>query len=187
MEGNNEKGRCDNEKRLISTKPSRPAVLDGVADARALIATWHVTYSTAFLLQHHLYRRSICPRNIRKTFPVLVGHRHVLLPAINILLIPPHTNDRRLCLKNVIASSKNISTRTIFDNLTCLSNSFPTPTKDSNSWYHPSLEGASGDETEPIDVAKGNWGRKTAKGARWLRKGKLAAWGPGMEDWEVRF
>ncbi|KAF8482154.1 hypothetical protein DFH94DRAFT_735380 [Russula ochroleuca] len=62
---------------------------------------------------------------------------------------------------------------------------FPTPTKDSNSWYHPSLEGASGDEEEPIEVAKGNWGRKTAKGARWLRKGKLAAWGPGMEEWEA--
>jgi len=43
----------------------------------------------------------------------------------------------------------------------------------------------SGDEDEPIDVAKGNWGRKTAKGARWLRKGKLAAWGPGVEEWEV--
>ncbi|KAI0001827.1 hypothetical protein BJV77DRAFT_969883, partial [Russula vinacea] len=54
-----------------------------------------------------------------------------------------------------------------------------------NSWYHPSLEGASGDEEEPIEVAKGNWGRKTAKGARWLRKGKLAAWGPGMEEWEM--
>ncbi|KAI0304691.1 hypothetical protein BC826DRAFT_977743 [Russula brevipes] len=57
--------------------------------------------------------------------------------------------------------------------------------KDSNSWYHPSLEGVSGDEEEPVDVAKGNWGRKTAKGARWLRKGKLAAWGPGMEEWEA--
>jgi hypothetical protein len=90
-------------------------------------------------------------------------------------------------LKTVIASSENIHARTIFDNLTWLSNSFPTPTKDSNSWYHPSLEGASGDEAEPIDVAKGNWGRKTAKRARWLRKGKLAAWGPGMEEWEVRF
>lgn len=86
-----------------------------------------------------------------------------------------------------MASSENIHTRTIFDNLTWLSNSFPTPTKDSNSWYHPSLEGESGDEAEPIDVAKGNWGRKAVKGARWLRKGKLAAWGPGMEEWEVRF
>jgi hypothetical protein len=131
----------------------------------------------------------IWPRIIHKTFPALVGHRHVLLPAINILLISPHTNDRRLCLKTAIASSEIeiIHTRTIFDILTCLSNSFPTPTKDSNSWYHPSLEGASGDEAESIDVAKGNWGRKTAKGARWLRKGKLAAWGPGMEEWEVRF
>ncbi|KAI0307999.1 hypothetical protein B0F90DRAFT_1807333 [Multifurca ochricompacta] len=51
---------------------------------------------------------------------------------------------------------------------------FPTPTKDSNSWYHPSLEGI-----------EGKWGRKAAKGARWLRKGKLAAWGPGMEEWEA--
>ncbi|KAI9462361.1 hypothetical protein BJY52DRAFT_1221991 [Lactarius psammicola] len=62
---------------------------------------------------------------------------------------------------------------------------FPTPTKDSNSWYHPSLEGTSGDEEEITDVVKGNWGRKAAKGARWLRKGKLAAWGPGMEEWEA--
>jgi hypothetical protein len=152
-------------------------------DTRALIGGWHVTSYPLFFCSTG---QSIWPRTIRKTFPALVGHRHVLLPAIN-TLISPHTNDRSLCLKTVIASSKNIYTRTIFDNLTCHSNSFPTPTKDSNSWYHPSLEGASGDEAEPIDVAKGNWGRKTAKGARWLRKGKLAAWGPGMEEWEVRF
>lgn len=74
----------------------------------------------------------------------------------------------------------------VYQILSDYSNSFPAPTRDNNSWYHPSLEGASSDEEDSIDVAKGNWGRKTAKGARWLRKGKLAAWGPGMEEWEVR-
>jgi hypothetical protein len=35
-------------------------------------------------------------------------------------------------------------------------------------------------------VARGNWGTKHTKRARWARRGKIAAWGPGMEDWQVR-
>lgn len=31
----------------------------------------------------------------------------------------------------------------------------------------------------------GNWGNKTRKGSRWVRKGKMAAWGSGMDEWEV--
>jgi hypothetical protein len=69
-------------------------------------------HPTSLLLQHHLYRQSIWPRTIRKTFPALVGQRHVLLLAINTLLMSPHTNDRRLCLKTVMVSSENIHTRT---------------------------------------------------------------------------
>ncbi|KAI0274845.1 hypothetical protein BC834DRAFT_815284 [Gloeopeniophorella convolvens] len=62
--------------------------------------------------------------------------------------------------------------------------SFPTPTKDNNAWYHPSLEGTSDDEG-PVDATKGNWGKKAIRGARWIRKGKMVAWGPGMEEWEA--
>ena len=35
-------------------------------------------------------------------------------------------------------------------------------------------------------ISRGNWGKKKAKGSRWVRTGKLAAWGPGHEDWGVR-
>ncbi|KAI0050703.1 hypothetical protein FA95DRAFT_1555416 [Auriscalpium vulgare] len=59
------------------------------------------------------------------------------------------------------------------------------PSNDSNSWYYPSLRHDSDQEDAPIDPLMGNWGRKTGKGARWIRKGKMAAWGPGIEDWEA--
>lgn len=36
-----------------------------------------------------------------------------------------------------------------------------------------------------VSARGGNWGKKLTKGARWVRRGKIAAWGPGMDDWEV--
>jgi hypothetical protein len=32
----------------------------------------------------------------------------------------------------------------------------------------------------------GNWGRKHLRSARFVRKGKMAAWGPGREEYDVR-
>lgn len=61
------------------------------------------------------------------------------------------------------------------------------PSNDTNAWYYPSLGYDSGDDSDvQLSAVVGNWGRKTLGGARWVRKGKLAAWGPGIEDWEVR-
>ena len=41
------------------------------------------------------------------------------------------------------------------------------------------------DEDVPASVAGGNWGKKNLRGARWVRKGKADAWGPGRGEWEV--
>lgn len=63
--------------------------------------------------------------------------------------------------------------------------SMQPPLDDYNSWYYPS-HGYTSDEEHPTDIQRqGNWGRKSSKGARWIRKGKMAAWGSGLEDWEV--
>lgn len=61
------------------------------------------------------------------------------------------------------------------------------PSNDTNAWYYPS-HGYHSDEDDDIhsSTAVGNWGRKTMKDARWVRGGKIAAWGPDFEDWEVR-
>ena len=34
-------------------------------------------------------------------------------------------------------------------------------------------------------VKGGNWGNKLHEGARWIRRGKLAAWSPARDDWEA--
>jgi len=57
------------------------------------------------------------------------------------------------------------------------------PSFDKNAWYYPS-HGYDDDDIR-FTSAKGNWGRKRIHDARWVRKGKIAAWGPGLEDWEV--
>lgn len=59
------------------------------------------------------------------------------------------------------------------------------PLSDPNAWYYPSHGYTSDDEEAHAGTKRGNWGNKTARGARWVRRGKLAAWGPPMEDWEV--
>jgi hypothetical protein len=61
------------------------------------------------------------------------------------------------------------------------------PLNDQNAWYYPS-QGHDDSEDELLDVGTngGNWGKKTARGSRWVRRGKIVAWGPGMDEWEVR-
>ncbi|KAF5355655.1 hypothetical protein D9756_004217 [Leucocoprinus leucothites] len=58
------------------------------------------------------------------------------------------------------------------------------PLSDHNMWYYPS-HGHDSDEEDLSGSKTGNWGCKTAKGARWVRRGKITPWGPGMEDWEA--
>ncbi|OCH96654.1 hypothetical protein OBBRIDRAFT_787226 [Obba rivulosa] len=59
------------------------------------------------------------------------------------------------------------------------------PSNDSNTWYYPSHGYDSNDEDPIPNPVRGNWGRKTAKDARWVRKGKMTAWAPSTEDWEI--
>ncbi|KAF8640517.1 hypothetical protein AX17_000179 [Amanita inopinata Kibby_2008] len=61
----------------------------------------------------------------------------------------------------------------------------PLPLGDFNSWYYPSHGSASDDEEGYVGRRRGNWGNKSTRGARWVRRGKLAAWGPAMEEWEA--
>ena len=64
------------------------------------------------------------------------------------------------------------------------------PSNDRNNWYYPALlrpDAEEEDEDElAIGVSGGNWGNKHVHGARWIRRGKKAAWGPGRDAWEVR-
>jgi hypothetical protein len=81
-----------------------------------------------------------------------------------------------------------LNTSTVFQYLTMISVSYVgLPSNDTRGWYYPS-HGYETDEDE-VDVrfstAAGNWGRKAARDARWVRHGKMAAWGPSMEEWEV--
>ncbi|KAG6832246.1 hypothetical protein H0H92_004211 [Tricholoma furcatifolium] len=59
------------------------------------------------------------------------------------------------------------------------------PLSDSIKWYYPS-QGYESDE-EMLEAASigGNWGNKTIRGARWVRQGKMATWGPSMDDWQA--
>ncbi|KAF5312716.1 hypothetical protein D9619_003370 [Psilocybe cf. subviscida] len=59
------------------------------------------------------------------------------------------------------------------------------PLSDRNAWYYPSLGHDSDEEELRVGLPEGNWGHKNTKGARWVRKGKITAWGPEMEDWEA--
>ena len=59
------------------------------------------------------------------------------------------------------------------------------PLSDQNSWYYPSHGYSSAEEDSRVGSGVGNWGNKTIKGARWIRRGKITPWGPGMDDWEA--
>ena len=79
----------------------------------------------------------------------------------------------------VLLLSSSILTSSRLDEL-------PTvPLSDHNMWYYPSHGHDSDEDGLSVGSKMGNWGCKTAKGARWVRRGKITPWGPGMEDWEV--
>ncbi|KAI0343951.1 hypothetical protein BDW22DRAFT_1355186 [Trametopsis cervina] len=61
------------------------------------------------------------------------------------------------------------------------------PSNDTNGWYYPSHGYNTDDEESDVrfSTAAGNWGRKSRRDARWVRHGKMAAWGPSMEEWEI--
>ncbi|TFK41340.1 hypothetical protein BDQ12DRAFT_679292 [Crucibulum laeve] len=59
------------------------------------------------------------------------------------------------------------------------------PLGDPNSWYYPSNGYESEEEELCVGAREGNWGNKAIKDARWVRRGKIAAWGPGMDEWEA--
>ncbi|KAF5377440.1 hypothetical protein D9615_005156 [Tricholomella constricta] len=59
------------------------------------------------------------------------------------------------------------------------------PLSDQNNWYYPSHGYESENEMLESGSRGGNWGNKTVKGARWVRRGKIASWGPAMDDWEA--
>ena len=60
------------------------------------------------------------------------------------------------------------------------------PSNDTDAWYYPAYGFEPNDEDLPQSAFRGNWGIKTYNEAKWVRKGKMTAWGPWMEDWEVR-
>lgn len=66
-----------------------------------------------------------------------------------------------------------------------LEDSNPLVLNDHNAWYYPSQGFDSDTESLNTSVAGGNWGKKTMKGSRWVRRGKIASWGPGIDEWEA--
>ena len=72
------------------------------------------------------------------------------------------------------------------------------PSNDRNEWYYPAArhsadvtdDVADEDRSEEALLAhrsgQGNWGHKLVKGSRWMRRGKIVAWGPAKSDWDVR-
>ncbi|KAF8845326.1 hypothetical protein BDN67DRAFT_961638 [Paxillus ammoniavirescens] len=61
----------------------------------------------------------------------------------------------------------------------------PFVLNDHNAWYYPSQGFDPETEALNVSVSGGNWGKKTLKGCRWVRRGKIAAWGPNMDEWEA--
>lgn len=61
----------------------------------------------------------------------------------------------------------------------------PIPLNDQNAWYYPSQAHDDSEDELEVGTKGGNWGKKTVRGSRWVRRGKIAAWGPGMDEWEV--
>lgn len=77
---------------------------------------------------------------------------------------------------------------------------FPSflPSNDRNEWYYPAARQPAEEIEEIIDdddrseeallasrSGQGNWGNKLVKGSRWMRRGKIVAWGPRKSDWDV--
>ncbi|KAL4069446.1 hypothetical protein J3A83DRAFT_4163415 [Scleroderma citrinum] len=66
-----------------------------------------------------------------------------------------------------------------------MEDSNPLVLNDHNAWYYPSQGFDSDTESLNASVAGGNWGKKTMKGSRWVRRGKIASWGPNIDEWEA--
>ena len=131
----------------------------------------------------HFYRRcrSTWPTNIHRTSVTVslpLGRQqaissHILIPKIGPApSLMRQSKQTRVVLVSSIYAEPTLSLASL-------------PSNDSNSWYYPAAGHVSDENDMPIFTSSGNWGRKTTRGARWVRKGKLAAWGPGIEDWEV--
>ncbi|KAG8908486.1 hypothetical protein FRB99_005844 [Tulasnella sp. 403] len=96
----------------------------------------------------------------------------------------PVANDERDANMTSVSGSKK-RPRVVMDDASIV------PADDRNEWYYPAkprLSGLVDSDYEPsLDpgVPSGNWGNKHVKGARWVRKGKLASWGPGRAEWEM--
>ncbi|KAI8995373.1 hypothetical protein BD414DRAFT_409709 [Trametes punicea] len=58
------------------------------------------------------------------------------------------------------------------------------PSNDNDAWYYPAYGFEPNDADLPHPPFRGNWGIKTYHEAKWIRKGKMTAWAPWMEDWE---
>ncbi|EIW64518.1 uncharacterized protein TRAVEDRAFT_109933 [Trametes versicolor FP-101664 SS1] len=58
------------------------------------------------------------------------------------------------------------------------------PSNDNDAWFYPGTGFEPNDEDLPHSSFRGNWGIKTYNEAKWVRKGKMTAWAPWMEDWE---
>ncbi|KAI0639144.1 hypothetical protein C8Q77DRAFT_1079690 [Trametes polyzona] len=58
------------------------------------------------------------------------------------------------------------------------------PSNDNDAWYYPAYGFEPNDADLPHPPFRGNWGIKTYNEAKWIRKGKMTAWAPWMEDWE---
>ncbi|OBZ78954.1 hypothetical protein A0H81_00510 [Grifola frondosa] len=56
---------------------------------------------------------------------------------------------------------------------------------DMDTWYYPSHGYDSDADNISSSLEKGNWGTKDVKDAKWVRRGKMTAWGPAYEDWEA--
>ncbi|RPD81725.1 hypothetical protein L226DRAFT_475048 [Lentinus tigrinus ALCF2SS1-7] len=59
------------------------------------------------------------------------------------------------------------------------------PSNDNDAWYYPSYGFEPNEEGLPASPFRGNWGMKTFNEAKWVRRGKIVAWGPWIEDWEA--
>ncbi|CAL1696423.1 unnamed protein product [Somion occarium] len=61
------------------------------------------------------------------------------------------------------------------------------PSNDMNAWYYPShgYDSDADDDEIRFNPAIGNWGKKSVREARWIRRGKQAPWGPGIEEWQA--
>jgi hypothetical protein len=70
----------------------------------------------------------------------------------------------------------------LFQSFTDSNETSELPLTDTNNWFYPSHGHESDEDILEPGARGGNWGKKMIKGARWARRGKIAAWGPAMEE-----